>query len=140
MGTEMTTTNHVPLEALMLDPTFLVLTPRQRLFIAALLCLDYNASAAAKIAYKSDNAAILGAALLKQGKVKRVLDIHFGRSKMDSLLEDLHRVIKHSLRRGSKRGVTPELAAALAFYEKHAGHPWNVDKGDDYGDGKAMHS
>jgi hypothetical protein len=128
----------ISLEELTLTPEFLVLSQKQKLFVTAFLLLN-DASRAAQVAYKSPNSAILGAALLKQKKIKRVLDVHFGRSKMDSLLEDLHRVIKHSLRRGSKKGVTPELAAALAFYEKHSAAKRTVNtvsaEGDGNGDG-----
>ena len=83
----------------------------------------YDAVDACKLAYKTVRYAELRAyQLLGNKRLRRILDIHFQRSAMDSLLADLHRVIKRSLRRGSKQpGVNPDLTAALAFFEKHSG-------------------
>jgi hypothetical protein len=120
----MNNTNHVGLDELMLTPEFLVLSGKQKFFVTCFLLLN-DASRAAALAYKSPNAAVLAAALLKQRKIKRVLAVHFQQDPMQALLEDLHKVIRHSLRRGSKKGVSPELVAAMDFYERHAGHPWS---------------
>src|SRR5712692_8136982 len=108
----------VRLAELLRTPEFGLLSEKQQVFCAALIASGfltgrYDATAAAATAYKTKNPEVLGAELLGQTKIKRVLDIHFQRSPMDSILADLAKAVKKSLRRGSKSRpatITPETA------------------------------
>ncbi len=118
----------IHLTAIMGLPEWRVLTERQRNFLGKYIAEGmttgrYDAVEACKIAYPNTKYAELRAyQLLGNKRLRRVLDIHFQRSAMDSLLADLHRVIKRSLRRGSKQPrVNPDLTTAIQFFEKHAG-------------------
>jgi hypothetical protein len=109
-------------------PEWRILTEAQQIFLSRYVSVGmttgrYDAVEACKIAYKNTKYAELRAyQLLGNKRLRKIIDAHFQRSAMDSMLADLHSVIKRSLRRGSKvRGANPDLTAALAFFEKHSG-------------------
>jgi hypothetical protein len=112
---------------LMRTPEFQTLSEKQGIFVAryvssGFLTGRYDASDAAKTAYRTKNPEVLGAELLGQKKIKRILDLHFGRTPMDSILADLEKAVKKSLRRGSKSRpstITPETARALQLFEQY---------------------
>jgi hypothetical protein len=113
-------------------PEFQQLSERQQTFVARYLAGAsvtgrYDAADAALAAYKvaPSNAHIMGWEILGGKRVKRVIDLAFGRSPMDRLLEDLHVMIKRSLRRDARNGglANEHTTEAIRFYEKHAGKP-----------------
>lgn len=124
----MSVTNpRVGLDELMATPEFALLTKKQQVFVAVLIVLgsmtgDYNAEEAASLAYGTVNGQVLGLELMQQSKIKRVLDIHFRRDPMDSLLSDLHRAIKKALRKSTPpEQARAELGRVIEFYERESG-------------------
>jgi hypothetical protein len=116
---------HLRLAAILNTPEFAVLTEKQQIFVAryisgGLVFNRYDAADAAAAAYRTPNAAVLGAELLGQKKIKRVLDLHFRRSEFEVLLADLRRLLKRSERRGSNTSsLVPDLQRVLELLERH---------------------
>jgi hypothetical protein len=111
-------------------PEFAQLTERQQIFLARYLSGGavngtFDPADAALTAYKvaPENATVMAYEILGSKRVKRVLDLAFGRDPMDRLLEDLHVMIKRSLRRDARNGglANPDTTRAIEFFEKHAG-------------------
>ena len=116
-----TNTARIPLSDLMATPEFQSLTLKQQIFIARLVARGsqtgtYDPVDAATIAYQTKNAAIMGPELLGQTKIRRVLDIHFGRSPLDSILADLQRAAKKSANVGA---LTPKTVRLLKKFEAY---------------------
>jgi hypothetical protein len=121
---------------LMRLPDFAELTDKQQAFCAlyvssGFLTGKYDAGEAAAKVYRTKDAksaAALGAELLGQSKIRRLLDAHFGKSALDSMLSDLQKAVKRSVRRGSKKFVmiTPEVAQALLLFDKYTSAKGNV--------------
>jgi len=106
---------------LMNTPEFRILTGQQQAFLARYIVGGYNAIEACKFAYagkSTKNAELRAYQLLGNKRLRAVLDLHFRRSAMESLLEDLHIAIKKSLRRD--RGLSPDTTKAIEFFEQHA--------------------
>jgi len=102
-----------------------ILTDKQKFFVQSYIAsgIDtgtYDAQFAVQSAYDTSGktAVILSYELLANRKIKQVLDLHFGHTEMDSLLADLAKAIKQSLR---KNGLTDATTTAIKFFEKHAG-------------------
>jgi hypothetical protein len=123
----MTTETHLRLKLwdVLSVPEFAQLTERQQIFLARYLSGGavngtFDPADAAKTGYRvaPENAAVLAYEVLGGKRVKRILDLAFGRSPMDRLLEDLHTVIKRSLRRDARNGglANADTTAALNFY------------------------
>lgn len=113
--------NKLRLAALTQTAEFGLLTSKQQAFVLKLVALGlttgrYDATVAAGFAYTTKNPEILGAELMGQRKIKRVLDIHFCRSGLDSILADLRVVVKQARR---QRELTPALEKALLAFEKY---------------------
>lgn len=112
-------------------PEWQVLTAKQILFLKSYIQsgLDtgnYDAVFAVKSAYDAaKNAEILSYELLANPKIRRVVDIHFGRTEMDSVRADLLRAIKKSLR---KTGLSDATVTAIKFYENHGGQKIEIPK------------
>jgi hypothetical protein len=113
-------------------PEFQQLSERQQIFVSRYLSGvavtgRYDAGDAASVAYrvKPENAHVMGWEILGGKRVKKVIDLAFGRSPMDRLLEDLHVMIKRSLRRDARNGglANADTTRAIEFYEKHSGKP-----------------
>src|SRR5712691_2379300 len=90
---------------LMRTPEFQTHSEKQGIFVARYISGGFltgrcDPTDAAKTAYKTKNPEVLGAELLGQKKIKRVLDIHFQRSEVESLLAEVRHLIKRSSRRG----------------------------------------
>jgi hypothetical protein len=124
----MTLTNSVQrqdclsLEAVITTPEFLALNPAMRKFVVryidqGLADGTYDAVAALKHAYGSHikRVDIRAYQILRNKKVKKVLDIHFRRSGLESILADLKRAARKSVK--LKLGLTPETVKALAAFE-----------------------
>jgi hypothetical protein len=118
----------LPLAELATHPEWSALTVKQRMFLSSYIQsgLDtgiYDAEFAVRSSYNVDekNAVILSYELLANSKIRRVLDLHFGRTEFDSVLADLAKIIKKSLRRDSKTGLSDATITAIKFYEKHSG-------------------
>src|SRR5713101_5322500 len=100
-----------------------ILTDKQKFFVQSYIAsgIDtgtYDAQFAVQSAYDTagKTAVILSYELLANRKIQRVLDLHFGHTEMDSLLADLAKAIKQSLRKGE---LTDATATAIKFFEKH---------------------
>jgi hypothetical protein len=105
---------------IMRTPEFQTLSEKQSIFVAryisgGFLTGRYDATDAAATAYRTKNPVVLGAELIGQSKIKRVLDLHFRRSGLESILTDLRRAAKKS----AKRGITSETVRALAAFDKY---------------------
>jgi hypothetical protein len=123
--------NRLSLTAIMALPEWQLLTSQQQTFLGKFLASglstgEYNALSAVKTAYRvsEKNAPSLASHLLGQRKVRRLLDLHFGRSPVDSMLEDLEKSIQKSLRTDRKNGrlrtSTVKAASLLVRYAKKA--------------------
>jgi hypothetical protein len=114
----------IPLDEVMATPEFAALTPKQQAFAALVISLgqltgNYDAEKAASVAFNTKNGQILGSELMRQSKIVKVLNVHFGKTKQDAMLEDLHRAINRSRRKG--KTIDEHLSKAIDFYEKHSG-------------------
>jgi hypothetical protein len=126
----------VRIAELMRLPDFALLTDKQQSFCAlyvssGFLTGAYDAADAAARIYKTKDArsaAALGAELLGQRKIRTVLDAHFGRSALDSILSDFQKAVKRSLRRGNRKFIvlTPELGRALELFEQYISTKGNI--------------
>ena len=79
---------------LMRTPEFQTLSEKQGIFVARYICGGiltgrYDATDAAKTAYGTKDPEVLGAELLGQKKIRLVLDLHFCRSEVESLLGEV---------------------------------------------------
>jgi hypothetical protein len=104
------------------------LTTKERMFLSSYLQsgIDtgaYDAQFAAQSAYNTSdkNAVILSYELLAKRKIRRVLDLHFGRTETDSLQADLVKAISKSLRKDPTAPLSETLRAAIKLYEKQSG-------------------
>ncbi len=105
-----------------------VLTAKQRMFLSSYIQsgIDtgvYDAPFAVQSAYNTSdkNAVILSYELLANRKVRRVLDLHFGRTETDSLQADLVKAISKSLRKDPTAPLSETLRTAIKLYEKKSG-------------------
>jgi hypothetical protein len=111
------------LEALILTPEFRVLNDHQRKFVVryvedGLASSGYDAVAALKHAYGPvKNTEIREYHTLRNKTVKKVLDLHFRRSPLESILADLQRAARKSVK--LKLGLTPATVKALAAFEAY---------------------
>jgi hypothetical protein len=104
-----------------------VLTAKQRMFLSSYIQsgIDtgvYDAQFAVQSAYNTSdkNAVILSYELLANRKVRRVLDLHFGRTETDSLQADLVKAISKSLRKDPTAPLSETLRAAIKLYENQS--------------------
>lgn len=112
-----------PIAEILVSKDFQTLTQKQQTFCALLISLgqatgNYDVEKAASIAYGTKNGQILGAELMRQSKIRRVLDLHFGVSPKDAMLADLHRAIKRSMRKG--KTIDEHLSKAIDFFNQHS--------------------
>jgi hypothetical protein len=124
-------TNHERLDiaALMVMEEFQVLSERQRIFVIRYIASGtstgvYDSLRAVHDAYGDvKNEAVLSSQLLGQKKIKRVLDLHFGRtepSQYDSMMAELTKALKKSLRTDRKTGsLSTATMRAMDFYQAH---------------------
>jgi len=107
-------TPRLSISQVMALPEYLQLTMKQRCFVMKWIGSG-DATLAASLSYATKHAAILGAELLRQTKIRRVLDLWARRSDLDQILDNLRRASKKAAR---KRELTPEVEKALlAFAE-----------------------
>ena len=109
------------LTTLMRTPEFADLTGSQKVFVARLISLGiasgkYNATSAADFAYKTRFPASMGSQLLRQKKIRRVMDLHFGRSGLESILADLQAAAAKSKKAGL---LTRRVVRLLGVFEKY---------------------
>src|ERR1700674_1226889 len=88
----------IGLQAVMLTPEYTALNSNQKRFVThyidgAVMNGVYDATAAIRHAYGSatKNADLRAYQILRNRKVKKVLDLHFRRSELDSILSGLQR-------------------------------------------------
>jgi hypothetical protein len=119
------------LTATIMTPEYLALNLRQKTFVvhyvdSGLSDGVYDAVAALRIAYGPDikRADIRAYQILRNKKVKKVLDLHFRRSGLESILVDLKRAARQSVR--LKLGLTPATVKALAAFEAYISESANV--------------
>lgn len=114
----------ISLEAIMVTPEYQTLSPVRRRFVVRYIEQGtttgvYDAVDAVKYAIGSHikHIEIRAYQLLRNKAVRQVLDIHFRRSGLESILADLKRAAKKSVK--LKLGLTPETAHALIAFEKY---------------------
>jgi len=112
---------------------FQILTPQQQSFVARYISTGvrtgtYDALDAVKHSYgvSLKNATALAAHLLGHKKIKKIVDLHFGRSdrsELDVLLPILANAIKRSIRNDLKEKGSLSIATtkALEFFERQTG-------------------
>jgi hypothetical protein len=116
------------LEEIIKTREFAVLTAKQKTFISQLIATGlasgrYNGTAAAAFSYTTKFPSVMACQLLKQRKIKRVMDLHFRRSNLDSILDDLKTAARKSARAGTLNSRTVKLLAAFERYVlEHGGH------------------
>jgi hypothetical protein len=112
-------TKRLQLSELMCTPEWMMLTEKQKVFCSTLISTGlstgtYDSLAAALEAYdihtdpntgakSMKNAQIISCQLQGNKRVKALLDLHFGRSPVDSLLSDAVSAVQQSLRADKKR-------------------------------------
>jgi phage terminase small subunit len=123
-----TTNKRVGIAAIMSHEFFQVLTEKQRTFVVRYISSGtatglYDSVRAVRDAYGDvKNAAVLSSQLLGQKKIKRVLDLHFGRteSPYDSMMAELTKALKKSIRTDRKTGsLSTATMRAMDFFEEH---------------------
>jgi len=129
--------DRMPLSEIVTRSEFQILTPKQQAFSARYIASGlssgtYDAVGAVQTAYATSpaNAVLLSYELLGNRKIKKVLDLHFGRTPLDAMLSDLEKAIRKSLRKDSKSGgLSIATVQALAFYERHTGQQIEAARG-----------
>ena len=111
----------ISLEAVVITPEFSKLNPSQRRFVVRYIDQGtvngtYDAVDAVRHAYGMNTkyVEIRAYQILRNRTVKKVLDIHFRRSGLDSILSDLRRAAKQSVK--LKLGLTPATVKALTAF------------------------
>jgi len=109
---------------------FQVLTEKQKTFCVRYIVSGtqtgtYDALKAVQESYgvSIKNAVSLGCQLLGQQKIKRVLDLHFGRpapNEYDLMMAELTKALKKSIRHDKKTGsLSTATMRAMDFFEAH---------------------
>lgn len=113
----------LPLQAILETPAFLKLNAKHRTFVVAYIdgaaeTGQYDAVGAIKHTYgaATKNPELRAYQILRNRKIAAVLDIHFRRSELDTLLADLKRAAKKSLK---LKLLTPAAVRALKAFEKY---------------------
>jgi len=108
---------------------FQCLTSKQQAFLSryissGLLTGCYDAAAAVSSVYRTTpkNAVVMGHEILGNRRIKRVLDLHFCRNEIDSLMDDLGRAARLSISRDLKNGGSLSIATikAVQLLKSHA--------------------
>ena len=129
METEsITRPKRMPLSEIVTTAEFQILTARQQQFVrhyveSVVNTGTYDAIAAVKAAYNATDksAVVMAYELTGQRLIKKVLDLHFGRTEFDSVLTDLGQAIRKALRKDAKTGgLSIATTKALEFYERHS--------------------
>jgi hypothetical protein len=119
----------MPLEEIAQHPEWCLLSDKQRMFCISFIESGlstgfYDAETAARMAYDvksyGPSARVLGNQLLTHIKIKKIIDLHFGRTPdpLNEILSDLRKAIRKSLKTGT---ISVATQKAIEFYEKHAG-------------------
>jgi len=122
--------NRMGITELMALEAFQVLTEKQRTFVVRYIASGtttgtYDSLRAVHDAYGADvkNASVLSSQLLGQKKIKRVLDLHFGRtepSPYDSMMMELTKALRRSIKHDKKTGsLSTATMRAMDFFEAH---------------------
>ena len=119
--------NHTPINErlgladLMQRHEWVVLTSKQKVWASkylssGILTGTYDALGAAMAAYRTTpkNAVIISCQLMGNRRIKRVLDLHFRRSELDSIMDDLSRATRLSIARDLKKGGSLSVATIKA--------------------------
>ena len=121
-------TPRMPLAELATYVEWQALTIKQRMFLSSYIQCEidtghYDAQFAVQSAFNvaDENSKILKYELLANPKIRRVLDLHFGRTEADSLLKDLSKLIAKSLRKDPTAPLSETLRTAIKLYEKKSG-------------------
>jgi hypothetical protein len=117
----------IALEDLVQTSQFKLLTPQQQDFVTAYVKSGvdsgtYDGLGACTAAYKPASLKIAGvmvAQIMGNSKVKKVLDLHFGRTPQEAFLLELEKTIQHST--GDAKVRAQELYARLAFGDQPPG-------------------
>lgn len=117
---------------------FQCLTSKQQAFLSryissGLLTGCYDATAAVASVYRTTpkNAVVMSYEILGNRKIKAVMDLHFRRSELDSIMDDLGRAARLSIARDLKNGGSLTIATikAIQLLKSHARQ--NPDAGID---------
>jgi hypothetical protein len=109
------------------------MTAAQRLWVKTFLesgeqTGTFDALAATRVAYPvGKNIVARAAQVQSHRKVKRILNIYFGRTDTESsdpFFDELKRAIRKSIRRDG--GLSDNTVTVIRFYEKHAGKKLQV--------------
>ena len=119
----------LPLAELMQMREFQILTPKQRSWVSKYVTSGsvtgfYDPVAATADVYRTTpkTAVIYSYELLGNRRIKRVLDLHFRRTELDSLMDDLGRAARLSIARDLKHGGSLSIATikAVQLLKSHA--------------------
>jgi hypothetical protein len=107
---------------LMATPEFCALTEKQKGFCARYCSVGiqtgrYSATEAAAVTYATKHPQNLGAGLLRQRKIRKVLDIHFRTSPLDAILINLETCARRSAKLGM--GLSSKCKRALLAFHAH---------------------